>query len=48
MKEIGSNVTGVQGDVAKLADLDRLYEITKEGSLRRGRVYTKDSAEEHR
>src|SRR5271168_1500895 len=23
---IGSNVTGVQGDVAKLADLDRLYE----------------------
>jgi NAD(P)-dependent dehydrogenase (short-subunit alcohol dehydrogenase family) len=24
---IGTNVTGVQGDVAKLADLDRLYEI---------------------
>ncbi len=24
-KEIGSNVTGVQGDVAKLADLDRLF-----------------------
>src|SRR4029077_6620789 len=23
---IGSNVTGVQGDVAKLADLDRLYD----------------------
>src|SRR5712691_4836892 len=23
---IGTNVTGVQGDVAKLADLDRLYE----------------------
>ena len=23
---IGSNVSGVQGDVAKLADLDRLYE----------------------
>ncbi len=23
---IGRNVTGVQGDVAKLADLDRLYE----------------------
>ena len=23
---IGSNVTGVRGDVAKLADLDRLYE----------------------
>lgn len=26
MKAIRSNVTGVQGDVAKLADLDRLYE----------------------
>src|ERR1700732_505954 len=25
-KVIGRNVTGVQGDVAKLADLDRLYE----------------------
>jgi len=23
---IGSNVTGVQGDIAKLTDLDRLYE----------------------
>jgi NAD(P)-dependent dehydrogenase (short-subunit alcohol dehydrogenase family) len=27
---IGSNVTGVQGDVAKLADLDRLYETIGE------------------
>src|SRR4030088_942400 len=27
---IGSNVTGVQGDVAKLADLDRLYETVGE------------------
>jgi NAD(P)-dependent dehydrogenase (short-subunit alcohol dehydrogenase family) len=26
---IGSKVTGVQGDVAKLADLDRLYEAVK-------------------
>jgi NAD(P)-dependent dehydrogenase (short-subunit alcohol dehydrogenase family) len=26
VKEIGDNVTGVQGDVASLADLDRLYE----------------------
>src|ERR1700751_1226956 len=24
-KDIGKNVTGVQGDVAKLADLDRLF-----------------------
>src|SRR6266403_2106911 len=29
VKAIGSNVTGVQGDVAKLADLDRLYEAAK-------------------
>ncbi|HXM05444.1 MAG TPA: SDR family oxidoreductase [Chthoniobacterales bacterium] len=29
VKAIGSNVAGVQGDVAKLADLDRLYEIVK-------------------
>src|SRR5271165_4446440 len=27
VKAIGRNVTGVQGDIAKLADLDRLYEI---------------------
>jgi NAD(P)-dependent dehydrogenase (short-subunit alcohol dehydrogenase family) len=27
VKAIGGNVTGVQGDVAKLTDLDRLYEI---------------------
>src|SRR5258708_985271 len=26
VKAIGSNVSGVQGDVAKLADLDRFYE----------------------
>jgi len=29
VKAIGCNVTGVRGDVAKLADLDRLYEIVK-------------------
>ena len=29
MKAIGRNVTGVQGDVAKLADLDRLYETVR-------------------
>jgi NAD(P)-dependent dehydrogenase (short-subunit alcohol dehydrogenase family) len=29
VKAIGSNVTGVQGDIAKLADLDRLYEAVK-------------------
>jgi NAD(P)-dependent dehydrogenase (short-subunit alcohol dehydrogenase family) len=29
VKQVGANVTGVQGDVAKLADLDRLYEQIK-------------------
>ncbi|MCX4733873.1 glucose 1-dehydrogenase [Streptomyces sp. NBC_01363] len=29
VQAIGSNVTGVQGDVAELADLDRLYETVK-------------------
>src|ERR1700719_2456959 len=29
VKAIGSNVTGVQGDVSKLADLDRLYEAVE-------------------
>lgn len=27
VKSIGKNVTGVQGDASKLADLDRLYEV---------------------
>jgi NAD(P)-dependent dehydrogenase (short-subunit alcohol dehydrogenase family) len=29
VQAIGDNVTGVQGDVSKLADLDRLYETVK-------------------
>jgi NAD(P)-dependent dehydrogenase (short-subunit alcohol dehydrogenase family) len=29
VKEIGKNVTGVQGDAGSLADLDRLYETVK-------------------
>ena len=29
VKAIGDNVSGVQGDVSKLADLDRLYETVK-------------------
>ena len=29
VQAIGSNVTGIQGDVAKLTDLDRLYEAVK-------------------
>src|SRR5271163_3140794 len=35
VKEIGGNVTGVQGDVSRLADLDRLYEVVK---AQKGRV----------
>jgi NAD(P)-dependent dehydrogenase (short-subunit alcohol dehydrogenase family) len=30
VKEIGRNVTGVQGDVSKLADLDKLYAAVKQ------------------
>src|SRR6202051_1542037 len=34
VKAIGSNVTGVQGDIAKLTDLDRLYEaVATKGSI---------------
>src|SRR5258708_38733616 len=29
IKEIGKNVTGVQGDAGNLADLDRLFDIVK-------------------
>jgi NAD(P)-dependent dehydrogenase (short-subunit alcohol dehydrogenase family) len=29
VKQIGRNVTGVQGDVSNLADLDRLYSTVK-------------------
>ena len=29
-KAIGGNVTGVQEDIAKLADLDHLYEVVKD------------------
>src|ERR1035438_10759635 len=33
-KAIGSNVTGVQGDIAKLTDLDRLYEtVSSKGKI---------------
>src|SRR5271155_3876456 len=29
VKEIGSNVTGIRGDVASLVDLDRLYDAVR-------------------
>ena len=32
VKAIGANVSGVQGDVAQLADLDRLYETVFRGT----------------
>jgi NAD(P)-dependent dehydrogenase (short-subunit alcohol dehydrogenase family) len=34
VKEIGKNVTGLQGDVGNLADLDRLFEIVKKEKSR--------------
>ena len=37
VKEIGGNVTGVQGDVSKLADLDRLFDTIKK---QKGRLDT--------
>ena len=30
VKQIGDNVTGVQGDMSNLADLDRLYDTVKQ------------------
>ena len=35
VREIGENVTGIQGDVAKFADLDRLYAAVK---AKKGRI----------
>jgi NAD(P)-dependent dehydrogenase (short-subunit alcohol dehydrogenase family) len=35
IKQIGKNVTGVQGDVSNLADLDRLYDTVKQ---QKGRI----------
>lgn len=35
VKQIGKNVTGVQGDASNLADLDRLYSVVKE---QKGRI----------
>jgi NAD(P)-dependent dehydrogenase (short-subunit alcohol dehydrogenase family) len=36
VKQIGKNVTGVQGDVSNLADLDRLYDTVKQ---QKGRIH---------
>jgi NAD(P)-dependent dehydrogenase (short-subunit alcohol dehydrogenase family) len=35
VKKIGDNVTGVQGDVSNLADIDRLYDTVRE---QKGRI----------
>ena len=34
VKAIGTNVSGVQGDIAQLADLDRLYETVAKVKMR--------------
>ncbi len=30
LKQIGRNITGVQGDVSKWADIDKLYAVVKQ------------------
>ena len=39
VKEIGRNVTAIQGDVAKLADLDRLYDTIRQQKGRLDMVF---------
>ena len=45
-REIGKNVTAVQGDVANLADLDRLYAVIKEKHGRMDIVFANAGAGE--
>src|ERR1700752_4919200 len=46
VKAIGSNVSGVQGDIAQLADLDRLYETVSKlkGRIDKGTLFTVQKA----
>ena len=46
VKEIGKNVTAVQGDVAKLADLDKLYDLVKRTTGRVDIVFANAGAAE--
>src|SRR5215217_6091068 len=46
VKKIGRNVTGVQGDVAKLADLDRLFATIKDKAGRLDVVFANAGAAE--
>ncbi len=46
VKEIGSNITGVQGDVANLADLDRLFAQIKQEQGRLDVVFANAGAGE--
>jgi len=46
VKAIGGNVSGVQGDIAKLADLDRLYETISKGKRRIDVVFANAGAAE--
>ena len=43
MKEIGENVTGVQGDVSKLSDLDHLFSRIEREKGRLDIVFAGDS-----
>jgi NAD(P)-dependent dehydrogenase (short-subunit alcohol dehydrogenase family) len=46
VKAIGGNVSGVQGEIAKLADLDRLYEAISKGKRRIDVVFANAGAAE--
>ena len=45
--EIGSNVTGVQGDVASQSDIDRLYEQVKSKHAKLDIIFANAGAAEH-
>ena len=43
VRQIGKNITGVQSDVSRLADLDRLYVAVKKQKGRIDILYANDS-----
>jgi NAD(P)-dependent dehydrogenase (short-subunit alcohol dehydrogenase family) len=47
VREIGKNVTGVQGDAGNLADLDRFYETVKAKKDHIDVLYASAGSREH-
>jgi NAD(P)-dependent dehydrogenase (short-subunit alcohol dehydrogenase family) len=50
VKTIGENVNGIQGDVAELGDLDRIYSTIREPertAIRRSRIGSTVSSDHH-